>query len=263
MRTYKLLALLLAALAGAALVGQSALSRAYVPPVIMYHSVRPHPDKADRLAVSSEAFERQMRFLRQWRYRVVPLEELAALVKSGKKVPSRTLAITFDDGYKDNYTYAFPVLRKYGIPATLFVITDEVGRPQGDRLSWGEIKEMQDSGLVTVGSHCLGPEPLVKIKSEDEVRRQIFDSRKILEQRLGREVVLFSYPEGMFNARIRQMVIEAGYKAAVATNPGRAYPNDDPFALKRLRVSSSSDNLFVFWAETSGYYTFMKERRHR
>lgn len=238
-------------------------SRQYVVPIIMYHSVNPDADPQNRLALTVKTFERQMRFLKTHRYNVLALEELADLIRQKKKIPPKTLAITFDDGYKDNYTYAFPILKKYHLPATLFIIVREVGRLQNDRLSWNQIQEMQDSGIFSIGSHGIGPDPLFKMPSEVQLWREIFDSRKILEERLGRAVTLFSYPEGMFDAKIRQLVIEAGYRAAVATNPGRDYPDDDVFALKRLRISENAGNLFVFAVETSGYYTFMKESKRR
>jgi len=231
----------------------------YVSPIIMYHSVNPTAISKNRLAVTPEAFERQMYFLKRYRYNVIPLEQLAALIKEKKKIPPRTLSITFDDGYKDNYIYAFPILKKYNLPATIFIIVNEVGRP--DRLSWDEIKSMQNSAIITFGSHTLRPEPLLNFKSDKELKKQIFESKRILQERLEREVGIFSYPSGAFNAKIRQLVIDAGYKSAVATNPGRKYPDNDIFALKRLRISSTSNNLFVFWLETSGLYTFIKEHR--
>lgn len=230
----------------------------YVLPILMYHSVSPDATAKNRLTVSPEAFERQIGFLKRYYY-VLPLEYLAGLVKEKKKIPSRALAITFDDGYRDNYTYVFPILKKYNLPATIFVIINEIGRP--DRLSWDEIKTMQDSGLITFGSHALGPEPLINIKSEAQLKREIFDSKNILEEKLARPVNTFSYPGGFFNPKIRQWVIDAGYKFAVATSPGKKFPSDDTYILKRLRISSTSNSLFVFWIETSGIYTFIKEHR--
>ncbi|MCX5714858.1 MAG: polysaccharide deacetylase family protein, partial [Candidatus Omnitrophica bacterium] len=112
----------------------SFLRRHYVVPILMYHSVSPKSQNA--LTVSPDAFERQMRFLKTHKYNVVTLEVLVDLVSRGKKFPTRTVAITFDDGYKDNFIYAFPILKKYGIKATEFIIVNEVSRPQGDRLSW-------------------------------------------------------------------------------------------------------------------------------
>jgi len=233
----------------------------YVVPIAMYHSVNPGALPRNMLAVSAATFERQMRFLKSHHYNVLTLESLATLIKEKKKIPHKTIAITLDDGYKDNYIYAFPVLKKYNLPATMFIITDEVGRV--DRLSWDEIKTMQDSGIITFGSHTLGPEPLINIKSEQDLKKQIFDSKKILEEKLGRPINAFSYPEGRFNNRIKQLVMEAGYKLAVATNPGRKFASDDIFALKRLRISANSNNLFIFRIETSGYYNFIREYRRK
>lgn len=234
----------------------------YVVPILMYHSINPKSNPAmSRLIVSVQSFERQMHFLKKHNYNILSLESVADLIRNKKKIPPHTIAITFDDGYKDNYAYAFPILKKYHLPATIFIIVNEVGRP--DRLSWDEIKIMQDSGIITMGSHAIGPEPLINIKSESELKNQIFNAKKILEEKLLREVNLFSYPEGRFNDKIRQLVIEAGYKAAVATSPGKKFANDDIFALKRLRISPTANNLFVFWIETSGYYNFIREHRHK
>jgi peptidoglycan/xylan/chitin deacetylase (PgdA/CDA1 family) len=237
------------------------LRRIYVAPVLMYHAITPLARPNNRLEITPVAFERQMRFLKKHKYNVIPLEKLAELIREKKKIPPRSLAITLDDGYRDNFTYAFPILKKYNLPATVFPIFREIGRPQQDRLSWEEIKTMQDSGLVTFGSHALGPEPLVNIKSEGSLKSEIFDSRKLLEEKLGKEVACFSYPEGMFNAHIRQLVKDAGYKLAVTTSPGRKFADNDIFALKRLRISANCGNLFIFWFESSGIYTFIKEKR--
>lgn len=235
----------------------------YVAPIAMYHSVNPAALAENRLAVSAQTFARQMRFLKSQHYNVLPLESLAALIKERKKIPPKTIAITFDDGYKDNYIYAFPILKKYNLPATIFIILSEVGRPQDDRLSWDEIKTMQDSGIITFGSHTLTHPLLPSVNSESELKKEIFDSKRILEEKLGRKVNAFSYPAGRFNARIRQLVMAAGYELAVTTNPGKKFANEDIFALKRLRISANSNNLFIFWVETSGYYNFMREHRHK
>lgn len=233
----------------------------YVVPILMYHSVNPNAVPENRLAVSVNTFARQMRFLKDRHYNVVPLDAIASLIKDRKKMPPKTVAITFDDGYKDNYTYVFPILKKYNIPATIFIIVNEVGRPQSDRLSWDEIKVMQDSGIITFGSHTLTHPYLTEVDSKGELRKEIFDSKKILEEKLGREVNAFSYPAGRFNVNIRQLVIDTGYKLAVVSNPGKSFPNNDIFALKRLRISSTANHLFVFWIETSGYYNFIREHR--
>lgn len=232
----------------------------YIVPIIMYHSVKPVSDPNDRLCVPLGKFESQMRFLKHYRYNVITLEQLGGLIREGKKIPFRTVVITFDDGYMDNYTYAFPVLKKYGLPATVFLIVDEVERPLGDRLGWKQIQKMQDSGLVTFGSHTVTHPWLPEVKSEVALRYEIFNSKSILEEKLKRQVNCFSYPGGRFNEHIKDLVARAGYKLAVATSPGKRYSKNDLFLLKRTRISPKDGNLFFFLVKTSGYYGFAKEK---
>ena len=236
----------------------------YSVPILMYHSINPEPNRyIELLIVKPEVFRRQMRFLKEHHYNVVPLSEVADLIKNNKKVPPRTVAITFDDGYKDNYTYAFPILKEYNFPATIFVIVNEVGRPEQDRLSWDDIAVMQASGLITFGSHTLTHPYLPDITSPSVIKKEIGDSKKILEEKLGRKVDSFCYPGGRFDARSRQAVIDAGYSLAVASNPGKKFSDNDLFVLKRLRISQNCANLFIFWIETSGYYNFVREAKYK
>jgi peptidoglycan/xylan/chitin deacetylase (PgdA/CDA1 family) len=238
------------------------LSGHYVVPIMMYHSVNPESVPGlQALIVNPLTFERQICFLKKGGYKILPLETLGELIRDNKKLPAKAVALTFDDGYKDFYQYVFPILKRYQIPATMFIIVDEVGRH--DRLSWDEIKEMQASGLITFGSHGMGPGPLINIKSEAELKRQIFSSKKVLESKLGRPVNTFSYPEGFLNQDIRALVIEAGYKLAVSTKTGSCYSSRDLFALKRVRISESAGNQFYLWLKVSGYHTFFKDRKKR
>ena len=234
----------------------------YMLPVIMYHSVSPYARQGNRMELSVDLFTRQMEFLKTHHYNVISLEAVGQMIREKKRFPAKSVAITFDDGYQDNYVYAYPVLMKLGLPATIFIIYNEVARPLGDRLSWDEIKEMQASGLITIGSHTLDHPILVEIKSEAELKRQIFDSKKKLEEKLGVAVNAFCYPSGRFNAQVREMVIQAGYRLAVATALGKSFSNQDVYLIKRVRVSGS-DNLFDFWAKTSGYYNSFREHRRK
>ena len=239
------------------------IQRKYVVPILMYHSIDPYARKDNLLAITPAYFKRQMRFLRDHDYNIISLEAVAGLIKGSNKIPPRTIAVTFDDGYKDNYTYAFPILKEFNIPATIFVIVNEVGRPQGDRLSWDDIKIMQESGLITFGSHTLNHPWLPGVILEEELKKEIGDSKRILEEKLGKKVAIFSYPLGGFNDKIRKMVIDSGYSYAVAANPGRRFSDNDVFALKRLRISRNAGNLFIFWVETSGYYNMIRESKYK
>lgn len=233
----------------------------YVLPILMYHSVAKSVPPGNRIVVSIQTFERQMRFLKEHKYNVLTLESAADLIKNNKKIPFRAIVLTFDDGYKDNYTYAFPILKKYKFPATIFIIISEVGRP--DRMSWEEIKEMQDSGLITFGSHTQSHLFLPEVKTDSELNKEIQDSKLELESKLHKAVHTFAYPMGRFSDKVKQAVRASGYKVGVVTNPGKKFPNQDIFALKRLRISENANNLFVFWIESSGFYNFIREQRHK
>lgn len=230
---------------------------AYVVPVLMYHSID-YKDKITKLSISPESFERQMRFLHEHHYNVMPLEKIIPYIEKKEKVPPRTVAITFDDGYYNNYRYAYPVLKKYNLPATIFVIVNKVGMP--GYLKWGEIKEMSDSGLVTIGSHTMDHLWLPDV-TPNILEREVRESKSILEKGIGKSVNLFCYPIGAYDKKVQDAVRSAGYACAVATNPGRFKPTDDIYAIKRVRISRTSDNMLVFWFETSGIYTWLKEHR--
>lgn len=228
----------------------------YVIPILMYHHIDEN-SKISKLSVAPESFQRQMEFLYKHRYNVVALEKIVDLIKRRERIPPKTLAISFDDGYKDNYTYGFPVLKKYGFPATIFVVVNHIGK--NGNLSWDEAMEMSKCG-ISIGSHGMSHSWLPDM-NEERLKNEIANSKKILESKLNKEVSLYSYPGGGFNDKVKEIVKEAGYKGACATNPGKRHPKYDPYALKRLRISKTSDNLFVFWIETSGYYTWIKEHR--
>ncbi len=233
----------------------------YMFPIIMYHSVLPEVPKGNVLTVSAGTFERQMNFFKRHNYNVAALSSVKDYILKKKKIPPRSVALTFDDGNKDNYIYAFPVLKKYNFPATVFIIVSEVGAP--GRLSWEEIKEMRDSGLITFGSHSFSHPFLDTIQSAEDLKKEIAGSKAALEEKLGGPVELFCYPCGRFSDGVIQAVKDAGYQEAVATNPGKKIPNNNILVLKRLRISENARNMFIFWFETTGYYNFIRENRHK
>lgn len=236
----------------------AALNRSYMTPILMYHHVDERWQEW-KLSVSPESFTRQMEFLKAHRYRVLPLAEYIELLKNKKPIPRKSVVITFDDGYDNNFTEAFPVLKKMGFPATIFVQVGAVGKK--GYMTWDDIMILLENG-IDIGSHTVDHGFLPDL-SDAEARREIYESKALLENRLQRPITTFSYPGGGFNAAARQHVIDAGYVGATATHPGahKPYPDDDPYALKRIRISRTSDNLFVFWLQLSGFYTHYEEIR--
>ncbi len=230
----------------------------YVVPIVMYHKIDGN-SAASRLSVSPESFKAQMSFLKRHKYNVVKLEDLAGMVR-GNKLPSKTIAITFDDGYEDNYLNAYPVLKEFNLPATIFIIPAMIG--SDGYLTWDQVIEMSESGVITIGSHSLS-HPWLTNQADQVLDSEIMGSKRAIESHTRKDIYTFSYPLGGFDKNVREKVIKAGYKIAVATNPGKRYPKHDLFAMKRLRISSTSDNLFVFWFEITGFYTWIKEHRDK
>lgn len=241
--------------------GKLFLDAIYVPVILMYHSVGKEIKTLDgsesKLNVSPRAFAKQMKFLYEHDYKVISLVEFIERIKRRERIPPKTIAITFDDGLRNNFFYAYPALKRYSFPATIFVATDFIGG--GKFLTWDDINVMQEFGVLAE-SHTMS-HPWLPDLDEVNIRKEFAGSKRIIEKMTGHEVKTLSYPLGAFNGRIEKIAKETGYIGAVATSPGRKYPNDDPYALKRTRISMSANNLFVFWIKTSGYHLFVKERR--
>jgi peptidoglycan/xylan/chitin deacetylase (PgdA/CDA1 family) len=233
------------------------INNAYVPPVIMYHSIC-NDSKDTKLSVSPASFERQMKFLKDNHYNIVTLEEMGRYIKDGMRPPYNTIAITFDDGIYDSYQNAYPVLKKYRIPATMFIITGKIG--QFGYLGWKDVREMSDSGLITIGSHTVTHEWLPTV-SADKLRTELTESKAILEKNTAKQVNTFCYPYGAYGEREKEAVKNEGYIYAATTGPRNGDAYGDSLSIRRIKISRTSDNLFVFWFETSGYYTWFK--RHK
>lgn len=231
----------------------------YVVPVLMYHEVDPRPIGESRLVVSPASFARQMAFLKRTGAQVIPVADLIEAFRSGRPLSSRAVALTFDDGFANNYAYAFPVLQQYHYPATIFIVTEWIGRP--GYMTWNQLRALDRAG-ITIGSHSAS-HPWLPALDEAALRHELVDSKRVLEAGLGHPVLLFCYPFGAHDPRVKQAVEAAGYRGACATNPGRTSSPRDPYAVKRLRIWKNSDQLAVFWVESSGYYTWVKESKHK
>jgi peptidoglycan/xylan/chitin deacetylase (PgdA/CDA1 family) len=238
------------------------------PLILAYHSVGGR--RRDALAVRPADFRRQMAWLRRRGYRSLTLGDfLRQPVPKGERV----VVITFDDGYADNYTEAWPVLRQHGFVATVFLVSDYVNtariypwdlpKAAVDRdeaayrvLTWPQVGEMAASG-IEFGSHtCTHPE-LSRTSGQrcwDEVAR----SRRDLAQRIGRDVVSFSYPRGDLNGAVSRMVEDAGYAGAVVTPPRPGIPLTR-YTLRRVGVYQSTSSL-LFRLKASGWVRRCYER---
>ncbi len=238
----------------------------YNAAVLTYHSIG--YDKG-LLSVSPENFEKQMRYFKEANYRVITLDELVKGIESGRRFPQKTVVITFDDGFKDNFIFAYPVLRKYGFPATIFLVTDWIGEDK-EYLNWEEVIEMSKNN-ISFGGHTKSHAYLPAIVNKDALWNEISGCKEVVEEHTGLiGPIYFCYPRGGFTEEVQMLVKEAGYKGACATNRGNDLLNrSDLYAINRVSIRDmdpdySITNLFnaiSFRVKVSGYYNVFRSKK--
>lgn len=246
-------------------------------PVLMYHSVGNDLEKNlhpyFQTVTSPKVFEQHMRALKDWGFEVLLLSEAVTLLQTGslelnrdhkiRNTSARYVVITFDDGFRDFYTNAFPILEKYGYKATVFLTTDYIGKnfvTGKECLQENEIKELHERG-IEFGSHTMS-HPLLRNLQPDQIVKEVSGSRLYIQTLLNNQVDLFSYPYGFpeeniaFTDQLHNILLKEGYVAGVTTVIGRAKANDLPFFLKRLPINDL-DDLSFFRAKLIGAYDWL------
>lgn len=223
--------------------------------VLMYHRVN-DKNRAGNLDVPIKNFEMQMKYLANKNYNTLSLNEFKELLYEKKRVSAneKNVLITFDDGWKDNYTNAFPVLKKNSLMGTVFLISQNLDENNPKFLNIKEINEMQDYG-IDFGSHTLSHEELPQIEPE-KAKKEISESKLLLEKLLRKEIISFCYPRGKLNSKIVSYVAKAGYELAFTICPGKNTPQTNPLMLKRTEISGN-DSLFDFKKKLIGSYDWL------
>jgi len=202
-------------------------------PILMYHYIREVDPDADplgfRLSVRPDRFAEHLAWLRERGYVGLRMRELAVCLRAND-CPPRAVALTFDDGYADNVTAALPLLRRYGFVATFYIVTGFVGRE--GYMDWEDLALLRDGGME-IGAHSVSHADLAALDL-DAARYEILASREALEERLGIEVVSFSYPSGSYTPAVARLIREAGFSSAVTAAPAARLERLD--ALPRRRV---------------------------
>ncbi len=184
-------------------------------PILVYHIVRPsYPDDSAEVrmfAQTPEVFDAQMGHLREAGYHVIPLAELVRALRLNTPLPSKPVVITFDDGWRNQFVYGFPIVAKYHYPATFYVFTDVLGRH--GFMTWDNLHVLMDSGM-TIGSHTRTHPFLSQIHDREKLDQEIRGSKHILEQKLHVPIYDFAYPYGQFTDAIAQETKTAGYRSA-------------------------------------------------
>ena len=215
-------------------------------PILVYHRVAPVDEMNPSLwHLSPDLFEQQLLYLKNKGFYSVTLEQWQQAVTNRQALPGKAILITFDDGYYDFYTYAFPLLKKYGFSAMVFLIADFVGfyQPSYHLLGWQEIEELQQEG-IEFGSHSLTHPRLTQL-SESDARHELERSRVILSNKLQVPITAFAYPYNDSNSMIRKLTAEYGYSFGLSIAGRRSSWQDCWFDMPRIEIHNT-DNLRQF-----------------
>lgn len=250
--------------------------------ILVYHSVSSNIDKSNLPtdSVSSEAFEKQIRFLRERSFKVISLKDLVYYLKEGEEIPEKSVVITFDDGYKNTFSNAYPILEKYKMPATVFLAAGYIGSKglfpwlesfRGSScfedlspMNWEEVIELHNSN-IEIGSHTFYHKFLPRI-NRNEIEEEVLKSQSVIAEKIGtiaRSFALpFSFPiKHRSWPTFRKVLLEAlekgGYTSCCTMLRGHITLKSPPFFLKRIPVVKY-DNLKSFRAKLLGCYTWTR-----
>jgi peptidoglycan/xylan/chitin deacetylase (PgdA/CDA1 family) len=245
----------------------SSRGRASIP-ILMYHSIADE-DEAGlhpyyRTATAPPVFAAQMESLQQNGFSVIDLSKALGCF-SEPEAKKNSVVITFDDGFRNFYRNAFPILNRYGFTATMYLPTAYIGQSRlsfkgKECLTWSEVRELRKHG-ISFGSHTV-THPQLHDCDADARKKEVADSKQTIEQELGSAVQSFAYPyafpetDASFKRRFREELHQAGYENGVCTVVGRLDPASDPFFLKRLPINSDDDSR-LFLAKMAGSYDWL------
>jgi peptidoglycan/xylan/chitin deacetylase (PgdA/CDA1 family)/glycosyltransferase involved in cell wall biosynthesis len=232
-------------------------------PVLMYHRVTSGipANTKHHIYVTRNEFERQLRYLERKKFSTLKFLDLKEIVEGKRIIPRKPIFITLDDGYEDNFLYAFPLLKKYGMTATIFLIGDSsittnvwdtgCGEPETKLMNTEQVREMKQYG-IEFGAHSMTHRKLTAL-SLSESKAEIEASKSEIEQRIGAQVISFAYPYGAVHEEIKKQVMNTGFVFGIATDSGTRNFWQDFFEIRRIPIFPGT-SAFAFWKKTSGWY---------
>lgn len=217
-------------------------------PILCYHQFG--DNKNSSMFISAELFDQQMRYLKQNGYRVISPQTLSHFLEYEKQIPQKAVLITIDDGYKSVYDIAWPILKRYGFTATLFIYTDYVGISK-KALSWEDLRVLKADGF-TIGSHSVSHSDMTKKEAGEtdvefaaRVRTELYKSKQIIDKKLAQDTKVFSFPYGRYNPGLLKKAQKAGYSIAVTVERGSNPFFANPLALKRDMILKKDMKTFI------------------
>jgi peptidoglycan/xylan/chitin deacetylase (PgdA/CDA1 family) len=216
-------------------------------PILCYHRFG---SRSSQLTVTPAAFEAQMDYLARNGYNVIPLSRLPGFLEGKEALPRKTVVVTIDDGYRSTHDIAYPILKKYGFPATVFLYSDFVGA--SDALTWPQMKEMADSGLIDIQPHSKTHANLaLRLPEETEaryrerIRREIDAPISAIQERLGIRSTAYAFPYGDVTDAVLDQLKRQGVRLSVTVTPGGNGFFAPPQMLRRTMIFGN-DSLDVF-----------------
>lgn len=235
------------------------LAASHEIPVLMYHRVVEAAPTASKynIYITWKNLEKQFQFLKARGFQAITFEDLMT-----RRIPKKPVILTFDDGYEDSHSQLFPLLCQYQMKAVVYILGNRKhrnnfwdipqGEPEAPLLKDGQVREMFQSGLVEFGAHSQNHARLTPLKPE-EARKEIEGSKKSIEKLLGKPVLSFAYPYGLFNEEIKKMTKEAGYSFGIAVKGRFTRFGEDLMEIRRVHMFPDT-SVFDLWKKTSGFY---------
>lgn len=208
----------------------------HIIPVLLYHSISDDRSRNDRFAVSPAVFATHVEAIAASGRTSITIGELARALRGDKALPPQVVAITFDDGFADNYN-ALLTLLDHRLRSTLYITTGPLGT--GDRLTRSQVAEIARMPGVEVGAHTVRHQYLDEL-DDPRISEEVRVCKHELEDLVQRRVRSFAYPHGAYDERVRQAVINAGYESAAAVKNAVSHLGDDPFAVARWTVNAGT-----------------------
>ncbi|EQB89132.1 peptidoglycan/xylan/chitin deacetylase (PgdA/CDA1 family) [Clostridium punense] len=204
-------------------------------PVLMYHSI--NYEAGNELRVPKERFEEHVKWLKDNGFYTLSMKEFYEAITTGKRVPEKSILLTFDDGYKDNYTNGFPIMKKYKAKGTIFVITGTIDVSES-YINSEEIKELS-SNDIDIESHTVNHVELNGLNYEQQLK-ELKDSKEKIDRLLNKNTIAICYPVGKLNEDTIKAAEVAGYKVGFTTKSGYSNISQGLYKLKRVRINAST-----------------------
>lgn len=216
-------------------------SREYFPPVLIYHDIRATP--RNYFDVEVEDFKKQLDWLQKDGWQTLSMEEFIDCVENGKPFPKKSVLITFDDGYAGIWDYAAPELEKRNMKATFFVVpkTLDVAKGNYPHITTEQLKILANNPLFSIGCHSMSHATLNSL-NDDQLTEEIVNSKKIIENIIGKEIRSFAYPTGEYNKTVVKKAIAAGYAVAFAVQDRGLFHELPRYSIPRIFVGYELGN---------------------